>query len=179
MSRIRRLMASGLTASLLAVASGLALAAPSHAAVADMACEGQTTTNYSPGLTNTAQGVTISGTINFYACLSTSHPLLTKGKLSGGSGGPVTVSCAILEEKTSGTSTIVWANSSTTTFSYTTDVNVDESGLGAVTLSGKVTSGLFAGDNIVIAATYDSVQGTCASTGGITSRSGPTTLAIT
>lgn len=179
MSRARRLVARILVSCLIAAASCLAFAGPSHALVNLVACQGTSTVTYSPGLTNATQPVTISGTINFGLCLSISHPLITWGTVSGGSGGPVPVSCAILEATSSGTSTLNWADGSSTTYDYTTAINPGLNGEQVVTITGAVTGGLFLGGRVVIQADFLFVNGSCETTTGLTSRSGPTTLLIT
>ncbi|MFF5900891.1 hypothetical protein ACFY8O_33930 [Streptomyces argenteolus] len=76
--------------------------------VLDATCTGSNTTTYHPGLTNTPAVVTVQGTITM-DCVSTdlNTPLLLRGTITGGGTG--TLSCALLQSPTSGSSTINWA----------------------------------------------------------------------
>ncbi|GGY99290.1 hypothetical protein CP967_04235 [Streptomyces nitrosporeus] len=184
MTRIRRLLRSRvvlpllLALSLVPLATGPAGAASSS--VLDATCTGGNTTTYQPGLTDTPATVTVQGTISM-DCVSTdlTTPLLLHGTITGGGTG--TLSCALLQSPTSGSSTIVWTtvgggSYATSAYDYTTSLSPGTSGTTVLTLTGTVTSGLYAGDGILIATVFANLDLTaCSSPTGLTSRSGVVT----
>jgi hypothetical protein len=173
------LFVTGLVMSLATVP---AQAAP--AVVLDATCVGTSTVNYQPGLTYTPQSVTVQGTINLN-CVSSnlSTPLLLEGTISGGGTG--TLNCALLNPSSSGTSSIAWktingAPYATSTYTYTTSIGPGAAGTTVHTNTGNITSGLFAGDGILLVTVYANLDlDACGTPEGLTSRSGPSTAEIT
>ncbi|MGW8064246.1 hypothetical protein ACVV2G_18715 [Streptomyces ziwulingensis] len=141
-----------ITALVCMTAGALVAAAPANAAASgllDVTCvpPSSGTTTYTPPLTSTSQVVTSTQQWQFGPCVSTSVPALTSGTVSA-VGAPRARSCLELLDSGSATRTIVWntGQTSTISFNYTTSV------AGAVllfTVTGTVTSGLFAGDSVV------------------------------
>ncbi|MER5629127.1 hypothetical protein [Streptomyces nitrosporeus] len=175
---------------LLALLAGVLLfflaAAPvsASAGVLDATCTGSNTTTYQPGLTNTPAVVTVQGTITM-DCVSTdlNTSLLLRGTITGGGTG--TLSCALLQSPTSGSSTINWATVSgspyaTSSYIYTTALSPGTSGTTVLTLTGDITSGLYDGDGILIVTVFANADlGACSSPTGLTSRSGVVATEIT
>ncbi|MGW4806892.1 hypothetical protein [Kitasatospora sp. NPDC004272] len=154
------------------------LTGPAHAAPLDATCTGTDTTTYTPGLTNTPQSVTVSGTIHL-TCLSLSHPAITAGTISGGGTAP-NLTCAVLEQPSSGSSTVAWNDGTHSAYTYSTALGPGAAGTQLLTLTGTVTSGTFNGDSLVITVVFANADLTaCDSPGGLTSRTGPATLLAT
>ncbi|WP_146616624.1 hypothetical protein [Kitasatospora sp. SolWspMP-SS2h] len=156
---------------------GALTAAPAHAAPLDATCTGTDTTTYTPGLTNTPRTVTISGRISL-SCLSPSRPAITGATITGGGTAP-DLTCAVLEQPSSGTSTIAWSDGSRSTYTYTTALGPGAAGTQVLTLTGTITSGTFAPDSLLIAVVFANTDlNACNSTSGLTGRSGPATLTV-
>jgi hypothetical protein len=165
-------------------ATGLWAATPANAALLDATCTGSNHVTYTPGLTNTAHTTTIQGRITLN-CVSAnlSVPVLINGTISGGGTG--SLSCAVLEQATSGTSTVQWTNVlgasiGSSTYTYTSSLSPGTSGTTVLTLTGTVTSGLFSGDSVVIAVVLLNLDlNACNTEQGLTSRDGTVTAEFT
>ncbi|MFD9238034.1 hypothetical protein ACFWB3_22615 [[Kitasatospora] papulosa] len=174
----RAVLALLLALSFVTLAAGPAGAASSS--VLDATCTGGNTTTYQPGLTDTPATVTVQGTISM-DCVSTdlTTPLLLHGTIAGGGTG--TLSCALLQSPTSGSSTIVWTtigggSYAVSSYDYTTSLSPGTSGTTVLTLTGTVTSGLYEGDGILLATVFVNLDlAACSSSTGLTSRSGAVT----
>ncbi|GAA2118604.1 hypothetical protein GCM10009759_66030 [Kitasatospora saccharophila] len=119
----------------------------------------------------------IAGTISL-TCLSASHPAITAGTISGGGTAPE-LTCAVLEQPSSGSSTIAWNDGSHSAYTYSTALGPGTSGTQVLTVTGTVASGTFTGDGLLITVVFANADLTaCDSPGGLTSRSGPATLLL-
>lgn len=162
-------------------AASLALAvAPAGTAAADaldVTCVGTQTVTYTPGLT--LQPVSQSIDINyiFAPCVSATVPELTSGLASGSM--TRVVSCLALAEPGSAASTFVWNTGQSSVFSYNRTVTI-VAGTSVVTLTGAITSGLFAGDTAIVVIAGPAINLLdCLQPPGVTSRSSVVTVTIT
>jgi hypothetical protein len=125
------------------------VAPPAHAAAGDLTCTApsSSTITFTPPLTGTPQTTSVH-TSNIYSpCVSTSHPAITSGIITGTFVVPQR-SCATLTGSGASTSTITWntGQTSTLTLNFLTQI------VGAVytsTVTGTVTAGLFTGDTVI------------------------------
>jgi hypothetical protein len=139
-------------AAAVALGASIALVAvpPAEAAVGDIVCtppSGSMTT-YSPALTTSPQNVSVTAQILLSSCLSTTVPAITSGSTPLTTFAVPNRSCLNLTGSSAVTATITWNTGQTSTVSFTHLVNI----VGAVyssTLTGTVTSGLFAGDTVI------------------------------
>jgi hypothetical protein len=143
---LRSVAAAMTTLSAIAV---VLVAAPAEAAVGDLVCLPPTssTVTFSPPVTQTPQTVDVTSTNLFGPCTSTSVPAITSGTFSGTFQVP-NRSCLTLAGSGTSTSTITWNTGQTSTLA----LNFNTTIVGAVytsILTGAVTSGLFAGDNVI------------------------------
>ncbi|MFF4344199.1 hypothetical protein ACFY00_30265 [Kitasatospora sp. NPDC001540] len=151
---LTRLRLTALSAAVCLLASIGLLASPAHAAgVLDTTCTppSSSTTTYSPPLTLTPQPSSSTLSYQFGPCVSLSQPAVTSGT-STRTNPASSRSCLDLLGVSAGTLTITWNTGQTSTLS----VNVTSTRAGAalvVTQTGTVTSGLFAGDTVVITQT--------------------------
>jgi hypothetical protein len=133
------------------VAAGAALTAalPAHAGIADMTCTPPSSTNvsFSPALTDAPQSVTVTPNTDYGPCVSLGHPSVTSGSADGVA--THTLSCADLLSSGPVGDTITWNTGQTTSYSGTR-VSTIEGALVVNTVTGTITSGLFAGDSFVL-----------------------------
>ena len=156
----------------------LAVLGASAQAASLAVCTGADTGHYSPAMTLTSQTGTVTYTDTF-SCTSNDP-----GAATGSTGGTFTgtYSCTTQQSPagSSGTATFTWADSTTSTFSYT-DVNgaLLVGGSYIDTLTGTMTTGKFAGATVteVIASPTLSVL-QCLTT-GVSDLTGVATLTIT
>ncbi|MFH8755937.1 hypothetical protein [Streptomyces atroolivaceus] len=146
--------AAFLLAPLLASAGLVATATPSSAGVLDMTCTTPSSliSSYNPPLTNTVQNVAISVTASFAPCVSLSQPGITSGGFSVTEPTPQPRSCADILSARPTAATITWNTGQTSTISGNATTTI----VGALLhsdLTGTVTSGLFAGDTVVLTGT--------------------------
>lgn len=164
---------------ILALAASAAVVVPApaaHATVTDVTCGGTDTIVISPGLLFTPQTVTITGTKDFGPCLSTDSTLTSGTTVASGS---VVRSCDLTDDPHSGSATITWNNSQTSTFSYSVQTTYS-AGENVATFTGSITAGEFTGDTAVMVSTGlapDPLQ--CLVPPGVTSLFGTVTLEIT
>ena len=139
-------LASLITAAAI-VFSVMATATPATASALDVTCGGSQTTSYTPALTQTPQSVTVSTSTQYGPCTSRSVPGLTSGSRSGNFNYP-NFSCLNLLQSAPVTYTITWNTGQQSTITGSTAVNTVGAAL-VVTITGNVTTGLFAGDSVV------------------------------
>ncbi|MFI2104586.1 hypothetical protein ACH436_14920 [Isoptericola sp. NPDC019693] len=169
----------------LAAAGALALvgAAPAQADVLDATCTGSVEHEYIPGLKLVAAPVDLDERVE-YSCLGLSEPAV--GTFQGGGGyylqdvtyGCLSVGLAQHNE------TIAWTGFTGTNVNSVlsgTAVTTNVAGSTVVTVTGTVTSGMFAGDAFVRTTTTPNITGAlaCLSSTGLTESSGTTVLEIT
>lgn len=164
--------ATAATALTIGIQSGNAAADP-----LDATCAGTQTVTYTPGLVLQSQSEAIHFNNIFAPCTSSTVPGLTSG-ISTGTAQRL-ASCLDLAEPDSAILTIAWNTGQTSVFSYNRTVTT-VGGTTVVTLTGVITTGLFAGDTAISVTTGPAINLLdCLSPPGITSRTGVVTLAIT
>jgi hypothetical protein len=169
-----RLRAVGWMAAMLgALACSAAVAAPAGAATL---CTGHQDETYSPGLTNTTQSTTLNITNTLSTCLSLTDPTITSGSSTATISAPF--SCQSPLDSGSAATTIHWNTGQTSTFSYTyTSTTVN--GTIQVEQTGTITAGKFVGRSAIGLVTVPALDPlACATSTGVTSLTGPYTLAI-
>ncbi|GLZ37075.1 hypothetical protein [Actinokineospora sp. NBRC 105648] len=169
-----------LFAAVAALLSGfLVFTAPvAGAATLDATCTGTTATGYSPGLLLLTERATlVSQSHVLGVCTSQTDPAVKSAtSFSSGLG---LLSCLSLGAAGNGTQTITWNTGETTTFFFNRTRTV-LAGLTSDVLNGVVLSGKFRGDGVTV-----TVNGlltnplTCLGAQGLTTASGPVTIAIT
>jgi hypothetical protein len=119
----------------------------------DVTCTSPSSSNvsYSPPLSITPQVSLSSTSLQLGPCVSASVPGLTSGTHAE-AGVPRERTCLELLDSRSQTRTITWNTGDTSTLSLNRTTTVAGAVL-IVTLTGTVTSGLFAGDTVVATAT--------------------------
>ncbi|TDT42580.1 hypothetical protein EV562_101550 [Streptomyces sp. BK208] len=151
-----RTIVSPVTALLFLLTGLLCTAGPASAksdGLLDATCIPPSSSNltYSPPLTNVPQVSTPSLSWQLGPCVSTSVPALTSGTATV-TGTPQPRTCLELLSAGQGTRTIHWNTGATSTMSLNRTVTLAGTAL-VVTHPGTVTSGLFAGDTVVITET--------------------------
>ncbi|MEU1390020.1 MULTISPECIES: hypothetical protein [unclassified Nonomuraea] len=134
---------------LLSVASGIMLLpGAASAGVLDVTCSppSSDTAIYDPPLTPTAQSSTLTASTQYGPCLSTSVSGLTAG--SRGAQNTSVRSCLDLLGAGTTTFTITWNTGQTSAVSGNRTTTIVGAAL-VVTITGTVTSGLFAGDSVL------------------------------
>ena len=153
---------------------------PSYSAMAgalDVTCAGTQTVTYDPGLVLQPAATSIHFDNIFAPCVSATVPDLISGVSIGTA--TRTASCLDIAEPDSALLTFTWNTGQTSLFSYNRTVTT-VGGTSVVTLTGVITSGLFAGDtaiNITTGPAIDLLD--CLQPPGVTSRSGVIALTIT
>jgi hypothetical protein len=124
-------------------------AAASTDGLLDLTCTAPSSeaTTYNPPLTLTPQDVTFSSTVQYGPCVSLSLPDINSGSRSLQVLTPDR-SCLTLLETAVSTFTIIWNTGETSTISGSRTATVVGAAL-VVTITGNVTSGVFAGDSVV------------------------------
>ncbi|MFJ7423565.1 hypothetical protein ACIQXD_33910 [Streptomyces uncialis] len=171
-------VAAAPAAIVLALAGVVATSAPASAAApALVTCTGTTTVDFSPGVTNTPQTVSVSGQDTADVCLSLTHPQLTS--FIGPFSGTASQSCTSLFAGGSGTETLYWNDGTSSAWSYTNSFsNVNGTKVG--TSTGPLTSGTLAGATVTQTITFANLDLTaCTTPQGLTSLSGLDTWTIT
>jgi hypothetical protein len=138
---------------LIAIAIAIAASVPvgTNAAVADpldVECGGTQTVTFTPGLLLFPANHTITLRTIYSPCVLASEPALTAGQSNGTV--QETRSCLDLARPGTATRLIAWNTGQTSTFTYNrivTSVGADE----VVTLTGTITTGLFAGRQTAVA----------------------------
>lgn len=170
-------MAFGLVLAAVLSVGALAGATPARADLIEITCTGTADNALSPGLLLIPQTVATQNTYTYDPCLSGAVPALTSGLTQFGGAG--TLSCLQPLGSASNSQTIVWNDSSTTTYQYTSTFTTVAGQFQAVK-TGTVTSGRFLGDTVVETVTGPALNLLdCLAPPGITSRSGVLTLVIT
>lgn len=152
---------TGVTALLLLLVSLLTTAGPASAresGLLDVTCTPPSSNNtvYTPPLASTPQMVGVTSTTQFGPCASLSTPALTSGT-SLSTPPPRVRTC--LDLLTAGTETrnITWNTGATSTLSLNRTTTVAGAVL-VITYTGTVTSGLFAGDTVLMTITGPSTD---------------------
>lgn len=161
------------------LAAACALAASDAHAVNLLTCPaGNSTNTWSPALTNTPTPVATSYSVNLGTCVGVSPLTRTGG--SSGSSSPTPRSCTdLLVSRTGITTTISWSTGTTSTITADTNATYLTGGILETTLIGTVTSGEFTGGHVVYVLEEVGADPLTCGTTGVTSSSGPLTLAIT
>lgn len=146
-----------------------------------LVCAGSASTSYNPGLTDTAQQLTVtvdealgSDASGVGACTTVGAPI------TGGTHHHtrvLTLSCQSALTPTPITEQFTWNTGATSTVSFTTSRYTDEGGETVITRVGTVTDGFGAGDTATQTVTLlNSDLAACSSPGGLTHINGATTL---
>jgi hypothetical protein len=177
-TRTPRLLAAVLLSILLGLA---ALAAPVRAQALGVnlaQCTGTHNAQWSPGVTNTPQLITVN-TQSQWTCVQLQLPLLINA--SSTNQFTAQFACESLLAPAPATWTINWGDGATSTFAFTASVNAVNGNL-VITAPGRITAGRYA--NASATATFilqdlaDTLKNLCATT-GVTNASGVSTLTIT
>jgi hypothetical protein len=146
--RSRTALASLITAAAI-VLSVVATATPATANTLDVTCvpPSSQTTTFTPPLTLVPRPVTVTASTQYGPCTSTSVPGLTAGSRNATIFYP-SRSCLDLLKSQPVTFTIHWNTDQQSTISGNTTASVVGAVL-VVTITGNVTTGLFAGDSVV------------------------------
>ncbi|MFF7454667.1 hypothetical protein [Kitasatospora sp. NPDC008115] len=179
MSRFRLATVTAALA-LLAATGLLTTASPASAGVADLTCvpPSSTTITYSPPLTLAPQTVNVNINNQYGPCVSPSHPAVTSG--SAVLNFNATRSCLDLLAPSSASWTITWNTGQTSTLTGNA-VNTVVGAAIVTVFTGNVSSGLFAGDSVVLnfTAPAASILLCTAGLGTVPGYYGATTLTIT
>jgi len=141
-------------------------------------CTGTHNAQWSPGVTNTPQLITVS-TQSQWTCVQLQLPLLINA--SSTNQFTAQFACESLLAPAPATWTITWGDGATSTFAFTASVNAVNGNL-VITAPGKITAGRYA--NASATATFilqdlaDTLSNLCNTT-GVTNASGASTLTIT
>jgi hypothetical protein len=164
---------------ILAVAAPLAAASSAAAAVTQVDCVGSATVQYSPGITNASQSVTVTNSTH-YTCEQALPLPVTTYTGSTHSSHTTEASCTDLLSAPSGTITnvLIWDDGQTSTFVYTaTAVRADSTT--TTTLTGLITAGRYSGSDAVLQAVFPNPSVLeCGAPGGVTSLTGDVVLTI-
>lgn len=152
----------------------VAVPSPAGAVVLDAQCAGTETATYDPGVTLSEQHVVSEVEAHYLTCLS-SDPAITSGVVEIHAEGML--SC--LSGTVSGTQTITWNTGEVSSVAFTLAVSVRPLGQVVVIANGTVTSGKFAGDDVLQTAAVPAPTVAQCLTTGITEASGATTATIT
>ncbi|RKF24784.1 hypothetical protein D7I43_24610 [Micromonospora globbae] len=158
----------------------LAVAQPASAStLISVTCTGTNVINYSPGLTNTPQTVTISGQDTAVACVDLARPL-TQLSFVAPFSGTFTTSCTALLAGGTGTQTFHWNTGETSNWNWTLRFSNTVNGQLLAIADGPITSGLYAGAQVrqVITETTGD-QTACFTPEGMTQNGGPSNWVIT
>ncbi|MEU1053905.1 hypothetical protein [Streptomyces sp. NPDC005876] len=143
----RRFFAIALAGALSLLGATVVPASASSAGVLDVTCAGSQSTTYTPALTLAPQASTIAASTQYGPCVSLSQSGLTSGSRSASLSYP-SRSCLDLLDSGTVTYTITWNTGQTSTISGNSTATVAGAAF-VVTITGTVTSGLFAGDSAV------------------------------
>jgi hypothetical protein len=162
--RLRSALASLITAAAI-VLSVVATASPATASTLDVTCipPSSQTTTFTPPLTLVPKPVTVTASTQYGPCSSTTVPGLTAGSRNATIFYPRR-SCLDLLKSEAVTFTIHWNTGQQSTISGNTTASVVGAAL-VVTITGNVTSGLFAGDSVVQTVTGPSTDVTLCTLG--------------
>jgi hypothetical protein len=141
-----------------------------------LTCQGTEFTTFSPSLTQTAASTFISSADTFGPCVSTDRTI--SGGLAYTEESDASASCSTLLSESSGSTTFLWSNGKSSTFSYN-KTTIDVNGEIISTETGTITSGEFAGNlttEVLVLPTLD--LSACESSAGISTASGTATLTI-
>ncbi|MFS0696053.1 hypothetical protein [Streptomyces nitrosporeus] len=144
---IRRCAAVLTAAVLMALGPAVSGARAAPAGLLDVTCVGSQTSTYSPPLTLTAQASTTTASTQYGPCVSLSRPDITAGSRSASVSYPSRTCLDLLDSQTVAF-TITWNTGQTSAVSGNATTTVVGATL-TVTITGNVTSGLFAGSSIV------------------------------
>lgn len=149
------------------------------AAVTLVTCVGHNTAQFSPGLTNQPQTVTVTGQDVAAPCLSVTHPHLRS--FVGPFGGTAQLSCADLLSSGSGTETLYWNGGTTLTSTWAWTQSVVQQGTFVVaTVTGPITAGALEGATLIQTITVPVLNfDACTQPGGLTSNTGPSEWVFT
>jgi hypothetical protein len=163
-----------LVATLALAMTGIALvAAPAAADTLDATCTGAQQITYSPGLQLIPRTVTTTGATSYSCQLSVVS--------SGSSGFSITDSRGCLSAvPAAAVETVTWNTGQQSTLTMTATV-VTAGGITTVTKVGTVTSGLFAGDSVVVVVVGPALSGLldCLTSQGLTQTTEQVTMEIT
>jgi hypothetical protein len=172
---VRRLLALVVATCLLTALT----ATPTQASLTLLTCTGRVEINYSPGLTYTEQTVAVGGQDTAEVCTSLTHPQLHS--FVGPFTGTGQRSCLDLLAEGSGTQTLYWNGSTTTTSHWEWTGHPTQTGsLLIVVTTGPITSGTLAGATLTqeLIVTADTLNA-CTQPGGLTQLHGPSTWEFT
>jgi hypothetical protein len=150
-------------------------AAPAHASLATLSCQGTQVTAFYPALTRTPTQTYSSSDGAFGSCISTDISI--GGAVADAEGVDPAASCDSLLTGGTGQTTFDWNNGNTSVFTYTR-TSTDLNGEIVSTETGTITSGEFAGNlatEVIIMPTLDL---TACQTSGLPTASGAATFAI-
>ncbi|MEU0150455.1 hypothetical protein [Micromonospora fulviviridis] len=157
----------------------LVVAQPASAStLISVSCTGTNVINYSPGLTNTPQTVTITGQDTGVACVDLARPLTPLSFIAPFSG-TFTTSCTALLAGGTGAQTFQWNTGETSNWNWTLRFSNTANGQLVAIADGPVTSGLYAGAQVrqVITETTGD-QTACFTPEGMTQNGGPSNWVI-
>lgn len=159
-----------------------ALAVPQPASASTLiwvTCTGTNVINYSPGLTNTPQTVTISGQDEALGCVDLARPF-TPLRFVAPFSGTFSTSCTALLAGGTGTQTFQWNTGETSNWDWTLRFSNTVNGQLFAIADGPITSGLYAGANVrqvITEITEDLLA--CSTPEGMTQNGGPSNWLIT
>jgi hypothetical protein len=154
---------------------------PVHAqGLALLACNGHSSTTFSPGITNQVQNVTYVGD-NTFACT----PPLGNTELTGGtsdvsvSGAPLSCTSLFLPGPENRAVPYNWNDASESTITYTLATVETVGGDIVITETGSVTGGLYDGyPSVLVTTLFDGILNNCGTSRGQVSVAGQETLTI-
>lgn len=137
------------------------------------------TAAFSPPLTLAPQNVGVNSSFQFGPCVSLSTPAITSGT-SVATAPPAPRSCLDLLTASPTTRIVTWNTGATSTLSMNRTVTMAGAAI-VLTYTGTVTSGLFAGDTVLMTSTQPSTDITLCTLGlgSVSSTYGVVTLEIT
>ena len=151
----------GVVAAAIAVAGVLVIPGIAGGAPAAGGCAVKGTASFSPGLKTAKHAVSYSFSGTLSNCKASSDSTVKSGRVTASGSGPQ-VGCT--GGNTSGSGSVAWNNGKTSAFSFTT------TGAGnVVKVTGKFTSGEFAGLALNSVLAFNAVPTACNSASGVTS----------
>ncbi|PBP73625.1 hypothetical protein CCL21_03730 [Pseudomonas syringae] len=138
-------------------------------------CTGTHTGTFSPGLTNASQPINVTTTSSWGTCVL---PLGTSASSSQSFQAPLSCN-ALLQNTTDVTWIITWGDGETSTYNFDATYN-DTGGLNKTVVGiGEIVAGRYTGSTAITTYVLFNLElNACATTTGVTSLSGPSTLTI-
>jgi hypothetical protein len=176
---MRKVLTSILATTFILVAAAAAATPAAATTLISVTCTGSNVINYSPGLTNTPQTVTISGQDSATACVDLSQPLQQLSFVAPFSG-TFTSSCTALLAGGTGTQTFQWNTGETSLWHWTMRFSNTVNGQLLAIADGPISSGRYAGAQVrqVITETTGELTA-CFTPAGMTQNGGPSNWVIT